>query len=176
MRIFRSTKYKGPLHPRVRASKDSKDNDGTRARIRGTVGTEESADISRKTVGAKMATKFARKENTRRMRRMLTILTRRNQRAMNQMSKLADSTCVHSMLTLRKCESLSGSRLELTQAQERRRGSSTSHVGRHVLVKVILFSAQQLENLSCLANNCASMVVTIGEQISEFLRCSSAGV
>ena len=89
-------------------SKDSKDKDGkdgTRARVRWNVGTVDSADISRKTVGARMTTKV--EENTRRLRRTLTILTRRNHRkeTIIQELKLVDFTCVPSM-QLTKCERL----------------------------------------------------------------------
>ena len=47
----------GANKAKAKASKDSMDKDGTRARIRCNVGTVESADISRKTVGARMTTK-----------------------------------------------------------------------------------------------------------------------
>ena len=40
---------------------------------------------------------------------------------------------------------------------------------------VISLSAQQLENLSSLASDCALKVATIGDQ-SQSSRCSSAGV
>ena len=41
--------------------------------------------------------------------------------------------------------------------------------GRWSLVKVISFSAQQLENLSSLTNNCTLMVVTVEKRISEIV-------
>ena len=141
------TKQKGPSHPggddpinigafgkgkhgkgkckgkQGQQGQHGRDKDGTRARLRWNVGTMESADISRKTVGARMTTKV--KEITRRSRRTLTILTRRNQRKETKL-KLVDFTCVPSM-QLTKCESLIGSRLELTQVQERRLGPRMSH-------------------------------------------------
>ena len=94
----------------------------------------------------------------------------------NQKKKLVDFTCVPSM-QLTKCESLNGSILELTQVQERRLEPRMSHAGRRSLVKVISFSAQQLESLSSLTNNSTLRVVTIGERISEFVvfkhRCAN---
>ena len=61
-------------------SKDNKDETGVRTRIRLSVGTVESADTTRRTVGARRTPKVVRKESTNpRMQRMLTILTRRNQ-------------------------------------------------------------------------------------------------
>ena len=66
----------------------------TRARIRLNVGIVESADTTRKTVGARRTpTKVVRKESTNpRMQRVLTILTRRNQQMLNQKLKSVDST------------------------------------------------------------------------------------
>ena len=81
--------------------KDGKDNKDktrartrTRTRIRLNVGTVESADTTRKTVGVrKTPTKVFRKESTKpRMQRKLTILTRRNQQMLNQKLKSVDST------------------------------------------------------------------------------------
>ena len=66
---------------RAKGSKDSKDETGlrTRTRIRLNVGIVESADTTRKTVGAKRTpAKVIRRENTNPRMQMLTILTRRN--------------------------------------------------------------------------------------------------
>ena len=52
--------------------------------------------------------------------------------------------------------------------QERRHGLRVSRVERHFLVTVISLSAQQLENLSKVANECKLRVATIGERIPEF--------
>ena len=85
---------------KAKESKDSKDNKNrtrvrtkTRTRIRLHVGTVESADITRKTVGARRTpTKVFRKDRTKpRMQRTLTILTLRNQQMPNQKLKSMDS-------------------------------------------------------------------------------------
>ena len=81
------------------------------------------------------------------------------------------------MLTLRKCQSLSGARFGVDTGAGKTAWLQNVTRGKTILGESdLVFPAQQLENLSSLAKNCASMVVTIGEQISEFLRCSSAGV
>ena len=80
-------------------SKDSKDNKNetgvrtrTRTRIRLNVGTVESADTTRKTVGARRTpTKAVRKESTNPRMQMLTILTR-NHQFLNEKSKSMNST------------------------------------------------------------------------------------
>ena len=61
--------------------------------------------------------------------------------------------------SLRRCEDLNGSRLESTQVQERRHGLRVSRVELRFLVTVISLSAQQLENLSKVANECKLRVV-----------------
>ena len=91
---------------KAKGSKDSKDNKDetrartrTRTRIRLNVGTVESADTTRKTVGARRTeTKVVRKECTNPRMQMLTILTRRNQQVLNQKLKSDDSTWVISTL------------------------------------------------------------------------------
>ena len=129
------------------------------------VGTVESADTTRKTVGARRTpTKVVRRENTNPRMKMLTILTR-NHQMLNQKSKLVDSTCFTSMLMQLKCEGLNGSRLESTQVQERQHGPRVSHTGRSFLVMVTSLSAQRLENLSKVARECMSRVATIGDPI-----------
>ena len=81
-----------------KGSKDNKDRTRartrTRTRIRLNVGTVESADTTRKTVGVRRTPiKVVQKERTNpRMQRMLTILTRRNQQMLNQKLKSVDST------------------------------------------------------------------------------------
>ena len=70
--------------------------------------------------------------------------------------------------SLRRCEGLDGSRLELTQVQERRHGLRVSRTERRFLVTVISLSAQRLENLSKVASECKLWVATIGDRISEF--------
>ena len=79
---------------------------------------------------------------------------------------------LHSMSThfksLRRCEDLNGSRLELTQVQERRHGLRVSRTERRFLVTVISLSAQQQENLSKVASECKLWVATIGDPISGF--------
>ena len=98
-----------------KGSKDSKDetraSTRTRTRTRLNVGTVESADTTRKTVGARRTpTIVVRKESTNPgMQRMLTISTRRNQQMLNQKLKSVDSTWVISTLILMKCKSLNGS-------------------------------------------------------------------
>ena len=77
-------------------SKDSTDETRTRARarirIRLNVGIVESADTTRKTVGARRRpTKLVRRENTNPTMQMLTILTR-NHQLLNQKSKSMNST------------------------------------------------------------------------------------
>ena len=121
---------------KAKACKDSKDSmDRTRARtrtrIRLNVGIVESADTTRKTVGARRTpAKVVRREYTNtRMQRMLTILTR-NHQMLNQKSKSVDSTRVTLMLMLLKCEGLNGLQLEPTQVQERRHGLRVSRTGR----------------------------------------------
>ena len=54
-----------------------------------------------------------------------------------------------------------GSRLALTLVQERRHGPRVSRSGKRFLVTVISLSAQQLENSSSPAGDCASQVATI---------------
>ena len=70
--------------------------------------------------------------------------------------------------SLRRCEDLNGSKLELTQVQERRYGLRVSRTERRFLVTVISLFAQQLENLSKVASECMLWVATIGDPISEF--------
>ena len=118
---------------KAKASKDSMDRTRTRARtsarIRLNVGTVESADTTRKTVGARRTpTKVVRKESTNpRMQRMLTILTPRNQQLLNQKLKSVNSRWVFSMLMHFNSKSLNGSRLESTQVQERRHGPRVTY-------------------------------------------------
>ena len=92
---------------KTKGSKDSKDNKDetgvrtrTRTRIRLNVGAVESADSTRKTVGARRTpTKVVRKESTNpRMQRVLTILTRRNQQILNQKLTSVNSRWVFSTL------------------------------------------------------------------------------
>ena len=67
-----------------------------------------------------------------------------------------------------KCESLTGSRLGLTQVQEREHGARAPHDGKRTLGDVDLtLSAQSLEKLSSRAKDCTLKVATIGESISE---------
>ena len=108
----------------------------TRTRIRLNVGTVESADTTRKTVGARRTlAKVVREESTiPRMQRMLTILTR-NHQMLNQKSTSGFTL----MLMLLKCEGLNGSRLESTQVQERRHGSRVSDTGRSFLAMLTHF-------------------------------------
>ena len=80
---------------KAKASKDSKDRTRTRARtrarIRLNVGIVESADTTRKTVGARRTpTKVVRREDTNPRMQMLTILTR-NHQLLNQKSKSMNS-------------------------------------------------------------------------------------
>ena len=130
----------------------------------------ESADITRKTVGARRTpTKVVRKGSTNaRMQRMLTILTRRNQQMLNQKLKSVDSAWVITTLILLMCKSLDGSRLDSTQVQERRHGPRVSRTERSFLTMLTSLSAQQLESLSSLASDCTLKVATVGESISEF--------
>ena len=165
---------------KAKGSKDGKDNkdnkDETRARtrtrrrIRLNVGTVDSADTTRKTVGARRTpTKVVRNESTnQRMQRKLTILTRRNQQKLNQKLMSVNSTWVFSTSMHFNSKSLNGSRLESTQVQERRHGPRVSHTGRSSLVMLTSLSAQRLESLSNLVSDCTLKVATIGESISEF--------
>ena len=88
---------KGKAQREARTARDSTDRTRTRARtrtrIRLNVGrTVESADTTRKTVGARRTpTKVVRRENTNRRMQMLTILTR-NHQMLNQKSKSMNST------------------------------------------------------------------------------------
>ena len=52
--------------------------------------------------------------------------------------------------------------------QERRHGLRVSRMERRYLVTVISLSAQRLENLSKVTNECKLRVATIGDRISEF--------
>ena len=52
---------------------------------------------------------------------------------------------------------------ESTQVQERRHGLRVSRVEGRFLVTVISLSAQQLENLSKVGNECKLRVATIGD-------------
>ena len=70
--------------------------------------------------------------------------------------------------SLRRCEGLNGSRLDLTQVLERRHGLRVSRTERRFLVTVISLSAQQLENLSKVANECMLRFATVGDRISKF--------
>ena len=162
---------RGTLVRKAKESKDSKDNkDETRARtrrrtrIRLNVGTVESADTARKTVGGRRTPT----STNPRMQRMLTILTRRNQQMLNQKLKSVDSTWVNSMLSHFNSKSRNGARLELTQVQESPHGPRVSHTGGSFLAMLTSLSAQQLESLFTRANDCTLKVATIGESISEF--------
>ena len=84
------------VRAKAKGSKDSKDRTRartrTRIRIRLNVGTVESVDTTRRTVGARRTpTKVVRKENTNPRMQMLTILSR-NHQLLNQKSKSVDST------------------------------------------------------------------------------------
>ena len=170
----------GQNKAKAKGSKDSTDRTRTRARtrtrIRLNVGTVQSADTTRKTVGARRTpTKVVRRENTNPRMQMLTISTRNHQK-LNQKSKSVYSTCFTSMLMLLKCKGLNGSRLESTQVQEGRHGLRVSRTRRRFLVTVISLSAPQLENLSKVASDCMSRVATIGDPISEFEVCKRQSV
>ena len=114
---------------KAKGSKDTKDSTDrtrtrarTRTRIRLNVGTVESADTARKTVGARRVTNKGGskgKAQNQEMQRTLSILTRRIQQMLNQKLKSVDSTWINSTLTVLKCRGLNGSRLESTQVQER---------------------------------------------------------
>ena len=68
-----------------------------------------------------------------------------------------------SMLMHFNSKSLNGSRLESTQAQERRHGPRVSRTGRSFLVMLTSLSAQRLESLSNLVRDCTLKIATIGE-------------
>ena len=136
---------------KAKDSTDNTDRTGTRARTRIrtrlNVGTVGNVSTSRKIVGSRRTPKVVRRENTNTRMQMLTILTRNH---------------------LRRCKNLNGSRLELTQVQERQHGLRVPLMERRFLVTVISLSAQQLVKLSKVASECKLWVATIGDPISGF--------